>query len=208
MVPETTSEDLGYFDQLLETLSQLVGETAWPETKQGEFLRYAADDVLELSFVIRAAAGTGRFTAATALMRPLHERSEYLLAAAIEPGFADEHEAYIKKLAERELESRPTARKMDRVARAIIGSWEERVIPEPIRLKKKSETLYGRTSEIQHRGVGASRAARQNPEERHGALVAVRGQVETALRFVLLTVAIVGMKDTQAWRRAKALVLP
>ena len=206
-MPETAGEDFRYFDQLLEAMSQLISETKWPETKQGEFLRHAVEDVLEVSAVIRAAAGAGCFSTAAALLRPLHERSEYLVAAAIEPGFADEHEAYITDLPERELGSRPTARKLDRAARGIISSWEEEA-EIPIGLTEKSKALYGNTSEIQHRGVGASWAARQNPEERHAALVAVRGQVETALRFVLLTVAILKLTDTQAWRRARALVLP
>ena len=40
VLPETSGRDFRYLDQLLDALADLVRDTSWPESRQGEFLGY------------------------------------------------------------------------------------------------------------------------------------------------------------------------
>ena len=75
VLPEDAGADFRYLDQLLDALSQLVCDTPWPGSDQGEFLDYVARDVYEFACAIRMEAAAGRWTVATSLIRPLQERS-------------------------------------------------------------------------------------------------------------------------------------
>ncbi len=206
MVPETTGNDFERLEQLLEALSQLISETEWPKSVQGVFLSDLIADAFELSSAIRDAVGSGHLTTATALMRPLQERSEYLLAAAIDPSFADDHQAYVNERAANGFTGQVTARRMNRAARDIIACWERNELRGPVGLRERSKTLYGLNSEIQHRGIGISRAVKEQPESRHRFLGTVRLSVWHVLMYAVMAAWLVKARDTQAWRHACTVV--
>ena len=210
MVPEAAAEDIGVedLDQLLEAVSQLVRETEWPKSAQGVFLSDSIADAFELSSAIREAFGSGRFTTVTVLFRPLQERSEYLLAAAIDPSFADEYQAYVNERDANGFTGHVTARKMDRAARDIIGHRERQEPQGPFGMEEASEVLYRLNSEIQHRGIGISRAVRElPPESDHGLLHSVFLSVWNLLMCAVAAAWFVKAIDTQAWRDASTLVI-
>ena len=115
--------DFGSLDLLVEALAYLVAEAVWPETMQGAFLDFLVQDVLEFSTAIRSEARAERWTSAVSLKRSLHERSEYVVAAAIDAGFWD---AYRDRMQKRiETDFRGKSRLMSEDARGIINSLGE-----------------------------------------------------------------------------------
>ena len=61
MVPEIVDDNFWYVDQLLEAMVQLISETEWPKSDQGEFLSQLGEDVWELGSAIRTEAEAGRW---------------------------------------------------------------------------------------------------------------------------------------------------
>ena len=88
---ETAGRGFEYLDQLLEALLQVVNGTSWPESDQGEFLAFVTRDVCEFSSAIRIEAKSERWTVVGSLLKPLQERSEYVLVAAVDSGFRDKY---------------------------------------------------------------------------------------------------------------------
>lgn len=203
--PERSGTDFGYMDQLLESLRRLLDDTVWPESTQGEFIEYAALDVYEFGCAIRAEAEAGRWTVAASLMRPLQERAEYAIAAAIDPGFYDKYVEYMDTQIEKKFTAR--SRNLVGTARGIIHRWA-----------KESEGVDGYVSisiplnrvgsEALHHAVGFSREAAEIAEARPGILKMLTGRIQGALANVLLVAQIIEQNHTSAWAQAYNVVFP
>ena len=57
----------------LDALAELLRDTSWPESRQGEFLGYVTRDVYEFACAIRSEAAADRWTVAASLIRPLQD---------------------------------------------------------------------------------------------------------------------------------------
>ena len=203
VLPEDVGADFRYLDQLLDALSQLVRDTPWPESAQGEFLDYVTRDVYEFACAIRMEAAVGRWTAAMSLIRPLRERSEYALAAAVDSGFRDRYVEYMKTQIDEKFTGR--SRQLVETARGAINRWAKKSHGKD-GLLETSKTLNKIGSEVLHHGIGFSGEAEEIVEARPWLLKMVSGRVQCGMAYVMLAIKVVGENDTDAWRRASAIV--
>ena len=204
-LPEDAGADFAYLDQLLAVLSTLVHDTPWPESAQGEFLDYVTRDVYEFACAIRMEAAAGRWTVATSLIRPLQERSEYTLAAAIDSSFRNAYVEHIDSLIDKKFTGRSKQRQLVQVARGAIDRWAKEHYGKE-GLMETSITLNKIGSEVLHHGIGLSREAEEIVAGRPGLLRMVSGRVQCGMANVMLAIKVVGGNDTAAWRKALAVV--
>lgn len=193
-----SSTDLNNLRGVVEACSRVVEETAWPESEQGEFLEFVAQDVGEFSAAMYAEATSGRWNVAVALARPLQERSEYAVAAAIDPEFF----ATYRRRADQQIESGFNARSRGLVeeARGIIDRWATSRGADGF---IKISTRLNRTgSELLHHGIGLSQVSADD-EFRLGLATVTHSQARQALANVLLAIQIVDAADTVAWDAAR-----
>ncbi len=205
--------DLDQLRELQEAYSSVLDETVWPESDQGEFLEYVTQTVQEFITAIQAQAEAGRLTVVMALLRPLQERSEYALAAAIAPEFSRN---CLSRMAH-ETETGPKGRSGPLVqeVRGIINRLEtSRGEDEAVSSSAGTEdllqlgrNLYGIGSGFQHLSIGLSRLAADNDELLRGLVGMACGRVQIALRQVLKATQIAGVDDTAAWHAANRLVM-
>ena len=203
VLPEAAGTDVEYLGLLLNVLSQLVRDTAWPESRQGEFLDYVVRDVYEFGCAIHSEAAVGRWTVAASLMRPLQERSEYALAAAVDRTLPDR---YIKNLTEQVNKSFTTrSRKLAEIARGAIDRWAK-VSHGKDGLLEASITLNKIGSEILHHAVGLSGEAEEIVRHRPLLLTMASGRMQCAVANVMLAIKVMGLHHTKAWQRALPIV--
>ena len=203
VLPEDSGRDLGYLDQLLDALAGLVRDTTWPESLQGEFLRYVTKDVYEFGCAIREEVAADRWTAAMSLIRPLQERSEYALAASVDSTFPDRYIKSINEQIDKNFNVR--SRNLIEVARGAINRWAKKTHDQD-GLLQSSITLNKIASEILHHAVGLSRDADKIVEARPGLLSMACGRVQCATANILLAAKVMGTNDTKAWQRALSVV--
>ena len=198
-LPERSGADFEYMGQLLGSLRQLLDDTVWPESIQGEFLECVALDVYEFGCAIRAEAAAGRWTVAASLMRPLQERAEYALAAAIDPGFFDNYVEYMDTQIRKNFTAK--SRNLVETARGIISRWarESEGIDGFVSI---SRSLNRIGSETLHHAVGFSGEAAEIAEARRGILKMLSGRIQGALANVLLAAQVIGQNHTRAWAQA------
>ena len=200
---EVANAGFGVLDDHLAALQNLIAEATWPDGMQGEFLQLIARDALEFAMAIRSEAGAGRWTAAVSNQRSLHERCDYLLAAAIDPGFWD---MYCKRMKKR-VASRfqENLRLLSNEARGIINRWESDQVGTSGFLEVR-RALNATSSEMLHHAIGVSWNASQDEEFRQGVLLAIRQTIRCACASLLLALDIIGESDTEEWRRLQTLV--
>ena len=201
-LPEIAGSDFVYLDQLLEALSQLVSDTTWPDSYQGEFLEYVARDVYEFSHAIRTEAAKERWSVVAALMRPLQERSEYTLAAAVDSRFPKRYRKFLDSHTDKGFTDR--TRNMDSEARGTIDRWAKCHGQDGLLATSKSLNQFG--SLLLHHGIGLSGVSANNVGVRRGLLKMASGRVQCAMANVLLATRVMGVADTEAWRRATVIV--
>ena len=73
-------------------------------------------------------------------------------------------------------------------------------------LLETSITLNRIGSEVLHHGIGLSREAEEIVEVRPGLLRMASGRVQCGMANVMLAIKVMGGNDTEAWRRALAIV--
>ncbi len=203
VLPEASGKDLKYLGQLLASLDELVHDTAWPQTRQGEFLEYVTRDVYEFSCAIRTEAAAGRWTVATSLMRPLQERSEYALAAAVDPRFAERYFEYIESQIDKDVTRRTRGIADD--SRGVINRWENDGQGEG-RLLEISKMLNSIGSELLHSAVGLSGEDEAILRNRSLIRTMLIGRVQCAVSNVMLAVKVLNLDHTKAWHRALSVV--
>ena len=121
VLPEAAGTYFMYLEQLLDVLSRLIHDTPWPASRQGEFIDYVVRDVYEFGCAIRTEAEAGRWTVAMALIRPLQERSEYALAAAVDTTFPKRYVESINEQIDKNFTAR--SRQLADIARGAIDRW-------------------------------------------------------------------------------------
>ena len=203
VLPEDAGADFRYLDQLLDALSQLVCDTPWPGSDQGEFLDYVARDVYEFACAIRMEAAAGRWTVATSLLRPLQERSEYALAAAIDSSFRDRYVEHINAQIGKKFTGR--SRRLVEFARGAIDRWATGSHGKD-GLLEASMTLNKIGSEVLHHAIGFSGEAEDIMRGCPALLRMASGRVQCGMANVMLAIKVMGGHDTEAWRRALAIV--
>lgn len=191
--------DLGQLRAVLEAYSGVVEATVWPASAQGEFLEHVTQDIGEFITAMSAEAGAGRWSVGAALIRPLQERSECALAAAIDPAFVANYRTRL----ESGLEGR--RRLLVEDARGIINRWDPSSEGTDS-LLETSKTLNSIGSEVLHHGIGLSRVAADNDEVRRGLVTMIHGRAQLALVNVLLAIQVVDAADTAAWSTARRLL--
>ena len=191
VLPEDAGADFRYLDQLLDALSQLVRDTPWPGSAQGEFLDYVARDVYEFACAIRMKAAAGRWTAAMSLIRPLQERSEYALAAAVDSGFRAGYIEYMNTQIDEKFTGRSRQRSLVETARGAINRWAKKSHGKD-GLLETSKTLNKIGSEILHHGIGFSGEAEELVEARPGLLRMASGRVQCGMANVMLAIKVMG----------------
>ncbi len=202
-LPEDAGADFGYLDQLLKAFSQLVRDTPWAASAKGEFLDYVTRDVYEFACAIRMEAAAGRWTVATSLIRPLQERSEYSLAAAIDSSFRDRYVEHINAQIGKKFTGR--SRQLVEFARGAIDRWatgshgKDGLLEASISLNKIG-------SEVLHHAIGLSGEAEEIMRARPALLRMASGRVQCGMANVMLAIKVMGGHDTEAWRRALAIV--
>ena len=192
--------DLGQLHAVLEAYSKVVGATVWQESEQGEFLEYVTQDIGEFITATAAEADAGRWSVAVALIRPLQERSEYALAAAIAPAFVATYRTRLDRLIESGFEGR--SRLLVEEARGIINRWAV-TSKGADGLLETSRTLNRIGSEVLHHGIGLSRVATDNDEVRRGLVTMTYGRAPLSLANTLLAIQVIDAADTAAWRAAR-----
>ena len=192
--------DLSQLKQVLEACFRVVEAAAWPESEQGEFLEFVTQDVGEFGTAMYAEASVGRWNVATALIRPLQERSEYALAAAIDRQFF----ATYRRRMDRQIDTgfNDRSRLLIEEARGIVGRWAA-TSRDADGLLKTSRDLNRIGSELLHHGIGLSRVSADNDEVRRALVTMAHGRAQLALANVLLAIQIVGAADTAAWHAAR-----
>ena len=203
-LPESAGTDFGYIDQLLEALSQLLKDTAWPKSDQGEFLDYVTRDVYEFGYAIRTEAAAGRWTVAASLIRPLQERSEYAVATAIDPSFRDRWLEYIDKQARQNFSGK--SRQLVQTARGTINRWAKESKGTD-GLLETSISLNKIGSEILHHFIGLSGDAEEIAKIRPDVLKMLGGRIQLAVVNILLAIQVIGEDNTKAWRQTAIITL-
>jgi hypothetical protein len=200
---EVANPGFGNLDDHLAALQNLIAEVRWPAGIQGEFLELIARDALEFALAIRSEAGAGRWTAAVSNQRSLHERCDYLLAAAIDPGFWD---AYRKRMEKRIAKGfRGKQRVLSHDARQIINRWEQGQTGTS-GLLELGRGLSATSAELQHHVIGVSWNASQDEEFRQRVLFGIRQTIRGAGASLLLALDILDQNGTDEWRRLQTLV--
>ena len=203
VLPEAAGTDFIYLKQLLDALSRIIHDTPWPASRQGEFIDYVVRDVYEFGCAIRTEAEAGRWTVAMALMRPLQERSEYALAAAVDTTFPKRYIESINEQIDKNFTAR--SRQLADIARGAIDRWarkshgQDGLLEVSIRLNKVG-------SEILHRAIGLSGEAEEIVKVRPGLLTMASGRVQCALVNVMLAIKVIGGNDTEAGQEAQSIV--
>ncbi|MCY4435810.1 MAG: hypothetical protein OXE05_00575 [Chloroflexi bacterium] len=197
--PGSASTDFAYIDQLLEALCQLIRATTWPESRQGEFLDYVTRDVHEFGLAIREEAAAGRWTAAASLMRPLQERSEFALAAAIDSEFSAKYIKYMESQIGKSFTGK--SRNLVESARGTIRRWEVGSNGKDC-LLQISVDLNKIGSELLHNGIGLSRESEEIVRARSGLFKVMSGRVHLGVVNVLLAIKVLGRNNTKAWHKA------
>ncbi|MCE2457980.1 MAG: hypothetical protein J4G14_09215 [Dehalococcoidia bacterium] len=203
LLPEAAGMDFTYLDQLLDSLSELISNTTWPRSLQGEFLNYVTLDVYEFGYAIRTEAAAGRWTVAVSLMRPLQERSEYALAAAIDPSFSEDYLTRLNTLTEEKFSRQH--RGMVEGARGKIDQWVKKSHGIDGHFEA-SRTLNKVGSEMLHHAIGLSREHEEIAKARPELLKMATGRVLAAVAIVLLAIKVIGEADTSAWRKTSGIV--
>ena len=119
-----SNTDLDQLRKVLGAYARVIEDTVWLESEQGAFLEFVAQDVQEFSAAIRAEAEAGRWNVAIALLRPLQERSEYVLAAAVDQGFYERYRSRMGRQIETGLKD--GSRLLAEDARGTIDRWVRR----------------------------------------------------------------------------------
>ena len=171
---------------------------------QGEFLDYVTRDVYEFALAIRMEAAR-RWTVASSLIRPLQERSEYALAAAIDSSFRDRYVEYINTQIDKKFTASSRKRPLVQIARGAINRWAKESHGKD-GLLETSITLNKIGSDILHHGIGFSGEAKEIVEVRPWLLRMASGRVQCGMANVMLAIKVMGGNDTDAWRRALAIV--
>ena len=199
-VPKTAGNNFRYFDRLLQTFSTLIDDTTWPDPDAAELVRHLIDDTHELSSAMRAEAEAERWTTAVLLIRPLLERSQYALAAAIKPEFGAAYLTYLRE----EFAEKSKQRGLVERARGINARWAE--ARGDAGFLQESISQYGLASDIQHHALGWSQRAKVDREARRAALSILCHCVKEALAGPVLAIEVMEANDTLAWRRARSVV--
>ena len=197
--------DFKHLDEMLNAFSQLLNDTSWPESNHGCFLDYMVGDVYETSYAIREEAAAGRWTVALLLMRPLQERVEYALAAAIDASFEETYMKHIKTQIEKQFSGK--SRQLDGLARGIINKWEK-AADGMTDLLEHGKAFRKTGSEVLYHGMGFSREHEELVKARPAMLETLTGRVQLAIINVLAAIKIVGEDDTKAWRECQNIVSP
>ena len=192
--------DLSQLREVLEAYCGVVDATVWPATEQGEFQEFVTQDVEEFSTAIYAEASASRWNVAVALIRPVQERSEYALAAAIDPAFVATYRRRMGRQIEAGFKGR--ARLLVEEARGIVDRWAI-ASNGTDGLLKISKDLNRIGSEVLHHGIGLSRVSADNDELLRGLVTMAHGRAQLAVANVLLAIEIVGAADTAAWRTTR-----
>ena len=202
-LPEASGTSFEYLEQLLAMLAQLIREASWPRSTQGEFLDYAVRDVYEFAVAISTEAKADRWTVATSLLRPLQERSEYALAAAVDPKFPRTYLKHMGTQVDKEFAGR--SRLLSEIARGTIHRWATESHGED-QLLEASKTLNSIGSELLHHGIGFSSEAEEVKRLRPELLGMAAGRVQCATAKVMLSIKTMGGDQTEAWQRAWGIV--
>ena len=192
--------DLSQLREVLEAYCGVVDATVWPATEQGEFQEFVTQDVEEFSTAIYAEASASRWNVAVALIRPVQERSEYALAAAIDPAFVATYRRRMGRQIEAGFKGR--ARLLVEEARGVVDRWAI-ASNGTDGLLKISKDLNRIGSEVLHHGIGLSRVSADNDELLRGLVTMAHGRAQLAVANVLLAIEIVGAADTAAWRTTR-----
>lgn len=190
-------------DRQVETISSLRSEATWPEGEQGEFLGFLAGDLVEFAIAIQCEARAERWTTALALGRSMHERQEYLLAAAIDAGFWDAYKSRMqKRIAD---DYRGKSRLLSELARGVIRRWEnERHGTQ--HLLELGLRVHATSSELLHHAIGVSWLAAQDAQHRALFLANVETALREACSVFLLALEVIGDSGREIHRRTWTLV--
>ena len=130
---------------------------------------------------------------------PCQERSEYALAAAVDPKFFATYRRRMGQQMEAGFNDR--SRLLIEEARGIVNRWAASKGTDG--LLKTSKDLNRIGSELLHHGIGLSRVSADNDELRRGLVTMAHGRAQLAFANFLLAMRIVGAADTLAWRAAR-----
>ena len=204
---EVANAGFGDLDDQLAALQGLLAAVGWPTGIQGEFLDLIARDALEFALMIRSEAGAGRWTAAVSNQRSLHERCDYLLAAAIAPGFWDIYRKRMEKRMEKRIARgfRGKERLLSHEARQIINRWEQGQTGTS-GLLELGRGMSATSAELQHHVIGVSWNAARDEEFRQSVLFGTRQTIRGACDSILLALDIIGESNIEEWRRLQTLV--
>ena len=97
------------------------------------------------------------------------------------------------------------SRQLVETARGAINRWAKKSHGKD-GLLETSKTLNKIGSEVLHHGIGFSGEAEEIVEARPWLLKMVSGRVQCGMAYVMLAIKVVGENDTDAWRRASAIV--
>ena len=137
---------------------------------------------------------------AVALIRPLQERSEYALAAAIDPAFVATYRSRMGRQIETGFKDR--SRLLVEEARGIVDRWAI-TSKGTDGLLEISKDLNRIGSELLHHGIGLSRVSSADDALRRGLASMTHGRAQLALANVLLAIQIVDTADAATWHAAR-----
>lgn len=197
--------------------TELVSDTTWPATKHGVAVQVYGMDVAQFCEAVRSEYQADRFSVCMALFRPLRERSEFMLAAAIDGDFARQQIDFIENhkgepLGGRNLSQSAAGRARNGEARGVIARWERDTA-----LSDDGSTsldarigLQGLGSALTHPNLmspARSRVIAASPKERVDFIRLAHGVVLTALGETVASIQLVGAIPTDAWLRAREIIL-
>ena len=196
-------------DRCWALLQYLANEARWPDTTQGEFLAYLAGDVLEIASSIRNLAASDCWTTVALLGRPLFERSQFLLAAAIDPAFWDVYRQRMEVQIDSNFKKRPGL--LAGEARRVIDNWEQKRTDNSD-LADSTRYAWSTSSELLHHSIGMSRMASQDSGRRTLYVKGATAQLRSACGALLTSLGIVGGHNTalaaSGWAFLSALFPP
>ena len=198
-----SSSDVSDIDHLLALFQFLVEEATWPDTTQGEFLDYLSADVLEIGSSIRNLADSEFWTTAVLLGRPLHERSLFLWAAAIDPAFFDVYHQEMKVRMESDF--RKGGRLLVGEARGVINKWEQKRAGTS-GLLESNLRVWSTSSQLQHHSIGMSQLAAQNNEQRKAYAKNAAVTLRSACETLLVSLEITGRSNAELAAKGRQLL--
>lgn len=190
-------------DSCCALLQYLVDETKWPDTTQGEFLDYLSADVLEIASSIRSLAVSELWTTVALLGRPLYERSQFLLAAAIDPAFFDVYRQQMEVRIASDFQKKPGL--LAGEARRVIDQWDQKK-KDNSKLDDVARYAWSTSSELLHHSIGMSRFASRDSEHRTLYVKGTNARLRSACGVFLASLGIVGGHNTELAAKGWALL--